>query len=121
MIQFLKSLRKAKIGDGRTGSTGSKSKLMSRPMDHGSDFRAVSLRPSLDCCAETEDTVSKRYLWREAPRLPLQGCAMGSNCHCKFVKHAERRDGDRRLLGGNSTKQWFTGSERRRHHGRRAA
>jgi hypothetical protein len=119
MIQLLKSLRAAKSDDNPERKPAVKT--VPRSADRVPDFRAVSLAPSLNCCAATKDTASRRYLWREAPRLPLPGCAMGSNCTCKFVKHSDRRDGDRRLLGGISTAQWFAGSERRRHQGRRAA
>jgi hypothetical protein len=111
MIQLLKSLLNAKVNDASPHKRATS----------GCDFRAVSLAPNLECCAATKAVASKRYLWRDAPRLPLAGCAMGSNCTCKFNKHTDRRDGDRRLLGCNSTNQWFTGSERREHRGRRMA
>jgi hypothetical protein len=119
MIQLLKSLLNAKTSDGPTRKAASTA--MPRPAHNACDFRAVSLAPSLECCAATKDATAKRYLWREAPRLPLPGCALGSTCSCKFIKHTDRRDGDRRLLGGNATNQWFTGSERRKQRGRRAA
>lgn len=119
MIQLLKSLLNAKTSDGPARKPGSRS--MPNPAAKVYDFRAVSLAPSLECCAATKDAASKRYLWREAPRFPLPGCATKSNCSCKFIKHTDRRDGDRRLLGGKATNQWFTGSERRKHQGRRAA
>ncbi len=111
MIQLLKSFLNAKTGD----------TPVRRPVNIPSDFRAVSLAPSRECCAATKGVASRRYLWRQAPRLPLAGCEMGSNCACKFIKHTDRRDGDRRLLGCTSTNQWFAGGERRRHRGRRAA
>jgi hypothetical protein len=119
MIQLLKSLLNAKTIDGPARIPATK--RMPRPAAHVCDFRAVSLAPSLECCSATKDAASKRYLWREAPRLPLPGCAMRSNCSCKFIKHTDRRDGDRRLFGGNVNSQWFAGSERRKHRGRRAA
>ena len=119
MLQLLKSLFNAKASDAPVRKSASRA--MPRPADPVGDFRAVTLAPSLDCCAATKDVASKRHLWREAPRLPLPGCAMRSSCSCKFIKHADRRDGERRLLGGLATKQWFVDSERRKHQGRRAA
>ena len=119
MIELLKSLLNSKPGDGHARKPASKS--VPRPSGNACDFRAVSLAPSLDCCAATKGAASKRYLWRDAPRLPLPGCEMGSKCTCKFTKHTDRRDGDRRLLGCVSTRQWFMGTERRKHHGRRLA
>ena len=119
MIQLLKSILNAKAGD--TPARKPALTSTSRLKQNVCDFRAVSLAPSLICCSVTKDAASKRYLWREAPRLPLLGCAMGSTCSCKFIKHADRRDGDRRLLGGNTTNQWYNAGERRKHRGRRAA
>jgi hypothetical protein len=119
MIQILKSLLNAKTSE--IPARKPASKAASKPPDNGSDFRAVSLVPSLECCGTSRDAASRRYLWREAPRLPLSGCAMGSSCSCKFIKHTDRRDSDRRLLGEKSTNQWYLGCERRKHHGRRAA
>ena len=119
MIQILKSLLNAKTSEGSARKPATRA--VPRSTAKECDFRAISVAPSLECCAATRDTVSKRYLWREAPRLPLPGCAMRSNCSCKFIKHSDRRDGDRRLLGGKATNQWFTGDERRNQQGRRAA
>lgn len=115
MIDLLKSLLSSKSGEGRARNPAS------RPAVSASDFRAVSLATSLECCAASKGAASRRYLWREAPRLPLAGCEMGSHCRCRFIKHSERREGDRRLLGCNSTKQWFMGEERRTQQGRRTA
>lgn len=90
-----------------------------KPAHAGGDFRAVSVAPSTECHAGLKDASAKRYLLREAPRLPLADCATPANCSCKFRKHADRRDGDRRLLGMTETNRWFAGSERRNRGGRR--
>jgi hypothetical protein len=82
------------------------------------DYRAVSLTPCPRCAALIKDA-KRRYLLREAPRLPLTDCAAGQ-CTCKFRKHDDRRDGDRRLLGDTTTHRWFAGAERRGHGGRRS-
>jgi hypothetical protein len=116
MIELLKSLLNSKSSDRPARKTASRA--VPRPAGNACDYRAVSLAPSLECCTATKGAASRRYLWREAPRLPLPGCELGSNCTCKFTKHADRRDGDRRLLGCDSTKQWFMGKERRTHMGR---
>jgi hypothetical protein len=83
------------------------------------DYRAVSLTAALRCEAVTKDMAGRRFLLREAPVLPLTGCTMGSKCSCKYRKHADRRDGDRRLLGDTETSRWFAGSERRARRARR--
>ena len=85
----------------------------------GGDYRAVSIAPSMECYAAAKDVAGKRYLMREAPQLPLVNCTSPENCSCKFRKHADRRDGDRRLLGEEETDRWFSGSERRARRGRR--
>lgn len=111
MIQLLKSLLGEKTPD----------RSVRKPTSNATDFRAVSLTPSLICCAATKNAASKRLLWRQAPTLPLSACTMRSSCACKFRKHADRRDGERRLLGGNINKQWYIGGERRERQGRRVA
>jgi hypothetical protein len=87
----------------------------------GSDFRAVSLLARSQCRVAARDGVDKRYLLGEAPRLPLAGCATPEQCTCKYRKHADRRDDDRRLLGGTHSAAWYAGSERRLRRSRRAA
>jgi hypothetical protein len=85
----------------------------------GGDFRAVSLAPSIRCCAAAEHAAGRRVLMREAPRLPLEACTMPTNCSCKFRKDADRRDNDRRLLGATEKNRWFAGPESRKREGRR--
>jgi hypothetical protein len=87
----------------------------------GGDFRAVSLAPSIRCCAAAKHATGRRVLLREAPRLPLETCTMPTNCSCKFRKDADRRDSDRRLLGETETNRWFAGPESRKRGGRRSA
>jgi hypothetical protein len=91
----------------------------SRQPDTGSAFRAVTLAPSLICCAAATRTTGKRVLLREAPRLPLPACTMPKECSCKFRKNPDRRDCDRRLFGGAGANRWFSGAENRKHGERR--
>jgi len=86
----------------------------------GGDFRAVSIAPSIMCCAAAMHATGRPYLLREAPRLPLEACTMPTNCSCKFRKNADRRDSDRRLFGATETNRWFAGLESRRRGGRRS-
>jgi hypothetical protein len=87
----------------------------------GGDFRAVSLAPTIRCCAAAKHATGRRVLLREAPRLPLEGCTMPTNCSCKFRKGADRRDSDRRLLGETETNRRFVGPESRKRGSRRLA
>jgi hypothetical protein len=83
------------------------------------DFRAVRLSLHDGCCAAAKDTEGKRYLLREAPRLPLKECTMPTSCTCKFHKDADRRGGDRRRFCPNETNRWYAGPERRKRDARR--
>ena len=84
------------------------------------DFRAVSIAPSIMCCTAAMHATGRRYLLREAPRLPLEACTMPTNCSCKFHKNADRRDSDRRLFGATETNRWFAGPENRKRGRRRS-
>lgn len=91
-----------------------------KPSNAAGDYRAVSLASNAACCAAAKNAAGKRYLLREAPRLPLANCTTPTKCSCKFRKDADRRDGDRRLLGETETHRWFAGSENRKAGGRRS-
>jgi len=85
------------------------------------DFRAVSIEPSLICCAAAMRGPGGRYLMRKAPRLPLEACTMPADCSCKFRKSADRRESDRRVFGAAETNRWFAGSDNRKLECRRSA
>jgi len=91
-----------------------------RPNGTG-DFRAVEIAPSNKCCPAAMHATRRPYLMREAPRLPLEACTMPTSCSCKFRKHADRRDSDRRLFGAAETNRWFAGVDIRTHRGRRSS
>jgi hypothetical protein len=117
MIKVLEALL-GKISHERPART-LKSMAAKRSNGDG-DFRAVEVAPSIMCCAAAVKVAGRSYLMREAPRLPLYGCTMPTNCSCKFLKNADRRDGDRRLFGATETKRWFGGLDGRK-RGRRSA
>jgi hypothetical protein len=56
---------------------------------------AVSILPGPQACAAAQALVSKRYLSREAPILPLKACDQGQ-CSCRYAHHDDRRKGPRR-------------------------
>jgi len=117
MIKTLKSLLGALAH--APARTASKPSARKRP-NAGNDFRAVEIAPRLLCCEAAKKASGKRYLLGKAPRMPLVGCTMPTSCSCIFLKNADRRDGDRRLLGGG-TSRWFGGVESRKLEGRRLA
>jgi len=79
----------------------------------GGDYRAVSLSPARGCVAAATGATRRRYLLRDAPRLPLTGCSLSGQCTCKFRKHADRRDDERRMFGTATVGTWYAGTERR--------
>jgi hypothetical protein len=85
------------------------------------DFRAVKIVPSITCCAAATRLRGRPYLLREAPRVPLYGCTMPTNCSCKFLKNADRRDSDRRVFRSTETNRLFAGLESRKRGRRRSA
>jgi hypothetical protein len=93
---------------------------LKRPSGTG-DFRAVEIAPSIMCCAAAMQVTGRSYLLRDAPRLPLYGCTMPTNCSCRFRKNPDRRDSDRRLFGATETNRWFAGVDSRTSRGRRSA
>jgi hypothetical protein len=95
--------------------------LKGQRLNSSGDFRAVEIAPSIMCCTAAMQVTGRTYLLREAPRLPLMGCTMPTNCSCKFRKNADRRDGDRRLFGAAETNRWFVGVDSRKREGRRSA
>jgi hypothetical protein len=122
MIKLLKELLGKSSPEHPAKSPAKNPTPIARPKrsNTGGDFRAVSIAPSIICCAAAMRSTGRTYLLHEAPRLPLQGCTMPTNCSCKFRKNADRRDGDRRLFGATETNRWFAGLESRRRGGRRS-
>jgi hypothetical protein len=118
MIQIFRSL----LGESSRGYPAKKPAASAKlkPSRAAPDYRAVSLAPDSACHAVAKDVAGKRYLLREAPRLPLPACATPATCTCKYRKHADRRDNDRRLLGDTECTRWYSGAERRGHSARRS-
>jgi hypothetical protein len=86
------------------------------------DFRAVSIAPKSVACPAAKQVNGKRFLIREAPRLPLAGCTLPEQCRCRYDKHDDRRQHDRRHPYGNGLGIADPDAERRQKktRGRRA-
>jgi hypothetical protein len=50
-----------------------------------------------NACEAVEKLEGKRFLSKEAPRLPLPGCG-AEHCRCRYVHFKDRREDDRRTL-----------------------
>jgi hypothetical protein len=96
------------------------SHAVAKPATPSSDYRAVSVAPGKSSCSAATAIANKRYLFRDAPRLPLADCTMAPNCACKFKKVSDRRDRDRRKPGPTDPAHWFAGAENRQRKGRRS-
>jgi len=85
-------------------------------------YQAVSIMTPMNCCGSVRELHGKRYLVREAPRLPLATCDI-SACKCGYMRYPDRRvdEGDRRGPPGLKSELFaLNESEDRRHaRGRR--
>jgi hypothetical protein len=60
------------------------------------NWHAVGIRCAENACAAVQALRQRRYLSREAPRLPLADCTNPAGCHCRYRHFEDRRDGPRR-------------------------
>ena len=61
-------------------------------------WKAVAILPGESACAAARELRSKRFLSRNAPRLPLPDCTKQDHCECKY-RHLPDRRGDYRRIG----------------------
>lgn len=91
-----------------------------KPPSASPTFQAVSVLQGPKACCASKDVAKVRFLTKQAPALPLAGCTMQDECHCRYVKHTDRRTEPRRLIDvvGMSA-LLFESEERRAKAGRR--
>jgi len=92
--------------------------MASKPVD--TRWHAVCVVSGSQSCEAARALRERRFLSREAPRLPLPDCTQAGLCRCSYRKFADRRAGPRRdeeQLGTRRTRD--AGSERRAGRGRR--
>lgn len=63
----------------------------SRRIDPARDFRAVEILACERSCVSAKEWHGATFLWRQAPRLPLQDCPASAACSCSYRKHSDRR------------------------------
>ena len=81
-------------------------------------FGAVEIRPRSSACDGARALVGQRFLAKDAPALPLQGCA-AAKCSCSFSKLTDRRTDGRRLEHGGLSASLFLQNSRRKKRDRR--
>ncbi len=79
-------------------------------------WHAVAIVPGARACAAAEGCRGRRFLSKEAPRLPLQECNT-AECRCKYRHYEDRRGPPRRGEGKKGAPR--TTDDRRQTRGRR--
>jgi hypothetical protein len=82
-------------------------------------WHAVTIAAPASACAAAQACKGKRYLSREAPRLPLAQCDT-SKCECKYRHFPDRRGPPRRHEEKGAAPQVRDKNNRRTSRGRRA-
>jgi hypothetical protein len=82
-------------------------------------FQGVSIQPGVKACNAVKQVGSRRFLAKSVPVLPLAGCGLQGQCHCRYVKHKDRRTDARRLIDCGLSNSFFDGIERRSKQRRR--
>jgi len=90
---------------------------MSKPIK--GSWQSVSVVPGKSACEAVEKLRQQRFLGRDAPRLPLPGCANRDDCQCKYQRHADRRADARRAEDRFSGKRSAAAGPERRRPGER--
>ena len=82
-------------------------------------WHAVTVSAGQNACAAAKACKGKRFLSKEAPSLPLEGCD-SAKCHCTYRHFDDRRGAPRRrdeAIGPTASR---ANAERRKKGGRRA-
>ena len=90
-------------------------------------WHAVGISTGVSCCRAAVFLRETRFLSKQAPPLPLQGCTQPKACRCRYKHYNDRRSGPRRVseselfqdaLARHTQAHWT--NERRKIRGRRA-
>ena len=91
-----------------------------KPTSCATAFQSVSILQGATACCASKNYARVRILAKHAPSLPLAKCDMQEQCHCRYVKHADRRTDARRLMDvAGMSAILFDSQERRQKAGRR--
>jgi hypothetical protein len=90
----------------------------SPPRIERSPWYSVSVVAKSAACAAAKSLAAKRFLSREAPRLPLPSCDSPDRCGCTYKHHKDRRAAFRREEDNVGIRRPAR-EERRRTRGRR--
>jgi hypothetical protein len=106
----------------KLGKTRASAAQLTVPTTLRTPWHAVSIFCGAACCPSALELLGTRFLSKEAPRLPLKDCLMGTACHCSFRHHDDRRVSSRRVPDlWNPGHARYVLEERRGERGRRRA
>lgn len=77
-------------------------------------WRAVRILPGAGACTAAQNASEKRYLTRDAPRLPLRECDRQDKCKCTYRHLSDRRGELRRSADSGFGIPTAVPSEKRR-------
>jgi hypothetical protein len=81
-------------------------------------WHAVSIVPNPQACGKARALARVRFLSKDAPLLPLEGCN-ARTCACRYRHHEDRRRALRRASDFAASGRYWPGQERRGAPGRR--
>jgi hypothetical protein len=84
-----------------------------------SRWHAVSIVISTGACPAAIALGKRRFLSKEAPRLPLADCTSPATCKCSYRHHKDRRTTPRRWSDQGGSDRLRSEGERRSKRGRR--
>ncbi len=64
-------------------------------------WHAISVKAGKGACKTALELKHKRWLSKDAPKLPLDGCQQPGHCSCVYAHHEDRRAGDGRRAEEN--------------------
>jgi hypothetical protein len=84
------------------------------------EWHAVEVVPGRFACPESRALVRRRFLSREAPRLPVPDCSTPWRCQCVYRHFSDRRTGARRAEDRGLPPLPWLAKNRRQKRGRRS-
>jgi len=82
-------------------------------------FQAIAIFRGATACEIARRFSEHRFLAKDAPSLPLQGCTMPQSCQCCYLKFKDRRAGPPRRVLDFAAARAIVRNERRSSRGRR--
>jgi hypothetical protein len=82
-------------------------------------WHAVSIVIGAGACPAAIALGKRRFLSKEAPRLPLADCTSPAACKCSYRHHKDRRSTPRRWSDQGGSSRYRSEGERRSQRGRR--